>query len=75
MVANLESAHGQQFIEWNKKGERIEQQLTNIERKWQEVSFLENSNEDEITSHRSQLEVGNTCIYESFKPAFNIATI
>jgi hypothetical protein len=59
MVANLESAHGQQLSDWNKKGERIERQLTNIETEWQRISFLENSNEDEITEYRTQLEVKN----------------
>ena len=60
IVANLETAHGQQLSDWNKKGERIERQLSNIETDWQEISFLENSNEDKITSHRQQLEVRNT---------------
>ena len=57
MIANLENVHGRQLSDWNKKGERIERQLTKIETEWQEISFLENSNEDEITSHRQQLEV------------------
>lgn len=59
MVANLETTHGQQLSDWNKKGERVERQLTNIETEWQEISFLENSNEDDIASHRQQLEVKN----------------
>lgn len=57
MVANVESAHGQKLSDWNKKGKRIERQLTNIETEWQKISFLENSNEDQITEHRKQLEV------------------
>jgi hypothetical protein len=61
-VANLESAHGQQLSEWNKKGERIERQLTNIETDWQQISFLEHSNKDEIEEHRAQLEVRNWII-------------
>lgn len=59
MVANLETTHSQQLSDWNKKGERVERQLTNIETEWQEISFLENSNEDDIASHRQQLEVKN----------------
>ena len=57
MVADLESAHGQQLSEWNKKGERIERKLTSIETDWQQISFLENSNKDEIETYRAQLEV------------------
>jgi hypothetical protein len=59
MVADLESAHGQQLSEWNKKGERIERQLSNIETEWKQISFLENSNQDEVETYRTQLEVKN----------------
>jgi hypothetical protein len=59
MVADLESAHGQQLSEWNKKGERIERQLSNIETEWKEISFLENSNQGEVETYRTQLEVKN----------------
>ena len=62
MVSNLESAHGQQLSDWNKKSERIERQLTKLETEWQPISFLENSDEDQIKSHRPQLEVGETHI-------------
>ena len=62
MIANLENVHGRQLSDWNKKGERIERQLAKIETEWQEISFLENSNEDEITSHRQQLEVRNQMV-------------
>lgn len=62
MIANLENVHGRQLSDWNKKGERIERQLTKIETEWQEISFLENSSEDEITSHRQQLEVRNPIV-------------
>jgi hypothetical protein len=59
MVADLESAHGQQLSEWNKKGERIERQLSNIETEWKEIRFLENSNQGEVETYRTQLEVKN----------------
>ncbi|XP_028414134.1 dystrophin-like isoform X2 [Dendronephthya gigantea] len=56
MVADVESAHGKKLSDWNKKGKRIERQLTNIETEWQKISFLENSNDDEVIEHRKQLE-------------------
>lgn len=57
MITNLESTHGQQLSEWNKRGERIENRLVNIETQWQEISHLENADEEEVASKRLQLEV------------------
>ena len=57
-IANLESAHSEQLSEWNKRGERLERRLQEVERQWQQISHLENADKDEIATQRPQFEVG-----------------
>lgn len=64
LLCSFESAHGQQLSDWSKKDERIERQLTKIETQWRGISFLENSDEDQIKTHRPQLEVKNRIVIE-----------
>ena len=55
---HLESAHSEQLSEWNKRGERLERRLQEVERQWQQISHLENADKDEIATQRPQFEVG-----------------
>ena len=63
-IANLESAHSEQLSEWNKRGERLERRLQEVESQWQQISHLENADKDEIATHRPQFEVGETVFWE-----------
>ncbi|XP_046848609.1 utrophin-like isoform X4 [Xenia sp. Carnegie-2017] len=55
-VREFDNIHGSKYSDWSRKDEKIERKISNIEEKWKEIKFLENSNEEEVIQHRVQLE-------------------